>query len=100
MILRYIKLFTDVLNDSQLSAVSPLDVGISQKCEKLLMSEPIFVNMKRCMGVFYAMKAVLSYFHDIQRSGSRLKDACFMLVVPSRLSKHEPAPDGFVALIV
>ena len=45
-------------------------------------------------GAFYAMKAVLSYYHAIQRSGSRLRDTDFMLVMPfvqmslSRLSKY------------
>ncbi|KAK7088108.1 uncharacterized protein [Littorina saxatilis] len=100
------KTYIDLLNGNPRSAISPLDLEISQKCEQLLISEPTFFNIKGSVGAFYAMKATLSYHHALQRTNSRLRDTDYMLVVPfvevtsPGLSRREPAPGKVVALMV
>ncbi|KAK7499097.1 hypothetical protein BaRGS_00009644 [Batillaria attramentaria] len=100
------KTYIDLLNGNPRSAISPLDLEISQKCEQLLISEPTFFDLKGSIGAFYGMKAVLSYHHAIQRTNNRLRDTDYMLVVPfvevssPHLSRREPAPGKIVALMV
>ncbi|PVD31188.1 hypothetical protein C0Q70_06600 [Pomacea canaliculata] len=100
------KTYIDLLNGNPRSAISPLDLEISQKCEQLLISEPTCFELKGSVGAFYGMKAVLSYHHAIQHSSSRLRDTDYMLVVPfvyvqtPHISRREPAPGNVVALMV
>ncbi|KAL8614022.1 hypothetical protein ACOMHN_023257 [Nucella lapillus] len=100
------KNYMSLLNGNPRSAISPLDLEISQKCEQLLVSEPTFAELKGSVGAFYGMKAVLSYHHAMQRTNNRLRDADYMLVVPfvmvsnPHLSRREPASGTIVALMV
>ncbi|KAK6184233.1 hypothetical protein SNE40_002067 [Patella caerulea] len=100
------KRYVDLMKSDPRSAISPYDVDISQKCEQLLLSEATFSDLKGSVGAFYAMKAVLSYNHAIQRTKTRVRDMDFMLVVPfvevaaPNFSRQEPAPGRVVAMLV
>ncbi|XP_041349951.1 LOW QUALITY PROTEIN: uncharacterized protein LOC121369143 [Gigantopelta aegis] len=103
---KFRKTYVDILNGNPRSAISPLDLEISQKCEQLLNTEPTLSDLKGSVGAFYGMKAVLSYHHTRMRTKSRLRDIDYMLVVPfvlvalPNLSRREPAPGRIVAQMV
>ena len=46
------KMYIDLLNGNPRSAISPLDLEISQKCEQLLISEPTFFELKGSVGLY------------------------------------------------
>ncbi|CAH1801165.1 unnamed protein product [Owenia fusiformis] len=98
--------YVDLLTSNPRMAISDLDLEISHKCEQLLNSEPTFQQFKGSVGAFYAMKAVLSYYHSQLPSGSTLLDIDYMLMVPfmqvagDNIPRREPGTDRVVALLV
>ncbi|ESP02547.1 hypothetical protein LOTGIDRAFT_171946 [Lottia gigantea] len=103
---KFRKTYLELLKTDRKSCISPHDLDISRKCEQLLLSEPTFDELKGSVGAFYAMKAVLSYNHAIQRSKTRVRDMDYMLIVPfvqvaaPNFSRNEPAPNRVVAMLV
>ncbi|XP_052072287.1 uncharacterized protein LOC127710461 isoform X4 [Mytilus californianus] len=100
------KHYIDQLNTNPRAAISMYDYDISQKCETLLNSEPTFNDLRGSVGIFYGMKATLSYYHSILKTKNRLRDVEHLLAVPfmdvasTNISRREPPPGRVVALIV
>ncbi|XP_076107077.1 uncharacterized protein LOC143075526 isoform X2 [Mytilus galloprovincialis] len=100
------KQYIDQLNTNPRAAISMYDYDISQKCETLLNSEHTFNDLKGSVGIFYGMKATLSYYHSILKTKNRLRDVEHLLAVPfmdvasTNISRREPPPGRVVALIV
>ncbi len=96
----------DILSTNPRVAISPLDLDISQHCERLLMAEPSVEELRGSVGAFYAMKAVLSYHHALKQTDVGLPDMVYLLTLPfistvsSKLSRREPAGNSIVALLV
>ncbi|XP_053375032.1 uncharacterized protein LOC123533928 isoform X2 [Mercenaria mercenaria] len=100
------KQYVDLLNSDARKAISQYDYEIDQKCQQLLSSEKTFGDLRGSQGVFYAMKAVLSYYHASMRTKTRLRDVDHMLVVPfvtvsaPNVPRKEPPSSRTVALLV
>ncbi|XP_069136480.1 uncharacterized protein [Argopecten irradians] len=100
------KQYVDQLNTNPRAAISPYDLEISQKCEALINTEATFAELKGSVGSFYAMKAVLSYYHASLKTKNRLRDVDHLLVVPfvkvndSNMPKREPPAGRVIAALV
>ncbi|ELU01451.1 hypothetical protein CAPTEDRAFT_186844 [Capitella teleta] len=100
------KKYVELLNNNPRAAISSQDLDISSHCEELLLSEPTFSNLKGSIGAFYAMKAILSYYHSSKKTSGPLSGIDYLLAVPfievasSKISRREPAPGHIVALLV
>lgn len=100
------KQYVDLLSADPRKAISQYDYEIDQNCQQLLNSEKTFVDLRGSQGVFYAMKAVLSYYHATMKTKSRLRDVDHMLVVPfvtvsaPNIPRNEPPNSRVIALLV
>ncbi|XP_021371343.1 uncharacterized protein LOC110461920 isoform X2 [Mizuhopecten yessoensis] len=100
------KHYVDQLNSNPRAAISPYDLEITQTCEALINTEPTFADLKGSVGSFYAMKAVLSYYHASLKTKNRLRDVDYLLVVPfvkvndSNMPKREPPAGRTIAALV
>ncbi|KAH3885194.1 uncharacterized protein LOC127839191 [Dreissena polymorpha] len=100
------KQYIDLLNSDPRKAISQYDYEIDQKCAQLLNSEKTFSDLRGSQGVFFAMKAVLSYFHATMRTKQRLRDVDHMLVFPfvmvsaPNIPRKDPPTSRTVALLV
>ncbi|XP_060063760.1 uncharacterized protein LOC132544209 [Ylistrum balloti] len=100
------KQYVDQLNSNPRAAISPYDLEISQKCEALINTESTFADLKGSVGSFYAMKAVLSYYHASLKTKNRLRDVDHLLVVPfvkvnePNMPKREPPAGRVIAALV
>ncbi|XP_052802733.1 uncharacterized protein LOC128232959 isoform X2 [Mya arenaria] len=100
------KQYVDLLNADPRKAISMYDYEIDQKCAQLLNSEKTFVDLRGSQGVFYAMKAVLSYYHATMKTKQRLRDVDHMLAFPfvcvsaPNIPRKEPPSSRTVALLV
>ncbi|KAL4224027.1 hypothetical protein ACF0H5_017484 [Mactra antiquata] len=100
------KQYVDLLNSDPRKAISQYDYEIDQNCQQLLNSEKTFVDLRGSQGVFYSMKAVLSYYHATMRTKTRLRDVDHMLVVPfvavssPNIPRKEPPSSRTIALLV
>ncbi|KAK3083788.1 hypothetical protein FSP39_003216 [Pinctada imbricata] len=100
------KQYIDLLSANPRAAISEYDYEISQRCEQLIKSEPTLADLRGSVGIFYGMKAVLSYYHSSMKTKNRLRDVDHLLIVPfmhvsaPNISKKEPPPGRVVALLV
>ena len=93
-------------------AVSSQDLEISERCEQLIgggeppasdrppdetpdlvNGDPTLVPLRGSVGVFYGMKAVLSYYHaQTKRKNAPLSDTDYLLIVPLLYAHYHLIP--------
>uniref|UniRef100_A0A1I8I062 Rab-GAP TBC domain-containing protein n=1 Tax=Macrostomum lignano TaxID=282301 RepID=A0A1I8I062_9PLAT len=95
-----------ILHSNPQQAISIDDYGISERCKQILSKEPSLKDMHGSTGAWYAMKAVLSYYHAMKSSQQRLTDSEILLIAPflqviqHRIARHEPPPTAVVEVLV
>ncbi|KAF6037136.1 hypothetical protein EB796_004544 [Bugula neritina] len=88
-------------------AISDQDQLISQTCENMLRIQNTFSDIgPPTVGSFFAMKAVLSYFHAQQNDTEELHHVYYLLILPMlhtlspHISKTKPAANNVVMILV